>query len=84
MTRSRVHLVFHISKVKLFKGVSKKAELFGDDGAVEPDQWEVSEISVWGETAAKRMPHVGFQTVSGGRGPNILYSLPERSYENTA
>jgi len=30
--------------VKLFKGVSKKAELFGDDGAVEPDQWEVSEI----------------------------------------
>ena len=42
--RSRVHPVFHISKVKLFKGVSKKAELFGDDGAVEPDQWEVSEI----------------------------------------
>ena len=39
--RSRVHPVFHISKVKLFKGVSKKAALFGDDGAVEPDQSDV-------------------------------------------
>jgi hypothetical protein len=30
-----VHPVFHISKVKLFKGVSKKAELFGDDERAE-------------------------------------------------
>ena len=30
--------------MKLFKGVSKKAELFGDDERAESDQWEVSEI----------------------------------------
>ena len=42
--RSRVHPVFHISKVKPFKGRSKKDELFADDGDLDPDQWEVSEI----------------------------------------
>ena len=42
--RSRVHPVFHISKVKPFKGRTKKDALFRDDGDLDPDQWEVSEI----------------------------------------